>query len=171
MFGLGLIWIYLILTLFLVSVVYELYRSRDIVDEDVLELIPDKVFLHIVVPWEENSTLLGVQLLSSFHSILANQHRSKVFFSFEIGCSKDSISYYVVCDNSNKEFVKSQIYAQYPFAHIEEVADYIPSFSSIQLNSSNTPQISISEIELQKDFILPVKTYENIQNDTLLPIF
>ena len=170
MFGLGLIWLYLILALFLVSVVYELYRSRDIVDEDVLELIPDKVFLQVIVPWEENSTLLGVQLLSSLHSILANQHRSKVFFSFEIGCSKDSITYYVVCDNSNKEFIKSQIYAQYPFSHIEEVADYIPSFSSIQLNSSNTPKVSISEIELQKDFILPIKTFESIQNDTLLPI-
>ena len=46
-------------------------------------------------------------------------------FSFEIVVAKNLISFYVVAPKRARNFIEEQINAQYPYASIEEIPDYI----------------------------------------------
>ena len=63
-----------------------------------------------------------------------------------------------------KSLLEGQIYAQYPFAEIEEVKDYV-SPEIIKKSFAG------AEIVLQRSDIIPIKTYHEFESDSLAGVF
>ncbi len=90
------------------------------------------VVLSVRVAKENESGPVGMeQVLATIHSIVSNLNLSDRLkgkiqekISFEIANIGRSIRFYVHVPSKLKHLVEGQIYAQYPFVEIEEVADY-----------------------------------------------
>ncbi len=84
--------------------------------------------------------------------------------SFEIVASGNQIHFYVWCPRHLKDFVESQIYAQYPTAHIKEgVTDYAESKAGERV-------VYGTELELTNHAVLPIKTFASFEVDPLAGI-
>lgn len=80
-------------------------------------------------------------------------------FSFEMVAEKSLISFYISCPHATREFVESQIQAQYPHASIEESEDYnIFKPDSVILTSHLT---------FKRPSYLPIKTYKKMESDPM----
>ena len=129
-----------------------------------LENIKDPTVLRIAVPKNNDKTpLSGEQLFTSIHGILDDKKISKNHFSLEIVSSKEGISFYVVIPKEYKDFVKGQVYAQYPSAEIIETDDYTKKFHEYKYFFS-------SEISFGKEYIFPIRTFPNFDVDPLSSI-
>src|SRR3989338_3725168 len=81
----------------------------------------NKVLLLIRIPQEiEKRVLAFEQLLVNIHEIL--HHHT---FTFEMTSYNQHIYFFTCIERNLKELIEGQIYAQYPFCEIEEVADYV----------------------------------------------
>lgn len=171
MFGLAPLWIFAILILFVLSVLYEFYRTRDVKPDDVAEVFEDKIILQVKVPKQnEHTASFAEQMFTAIHDLTGSHDRSDAFLSFEVFASSEGIFFYVVCDKERKQFVEGQIYAQYPDVEIAQVHDYVEDMEAIKLNSTTGQKVLTYQIELQKDFIFPIKIYENFDTDPLAGI-
>jgi hypothetical protein len=131
----------------------------------------DNILLLIEVPKDnEKKELSAEQMFASLHGIL--RPRSELqkegslqeHVSFEIVSRLNSIQFYVWTPRHLKDFVESQIYAQYPTVQIKEgPADY-----------SQTPVgnrvIYGTELGLTKDTVMPIKTFASFEVDPLAGI-
>src|SRR3989338_5274262 len=85
----------------------------------------ENIVLQIRVPREnEKDALAAEQMFSSLHGLLRITPEKQEHISFEIAASSRGISFYAVCPRHLKDFVESQVYAQYPNAELTEVPDY-----------------------------------------------
>ncbi len=136
-------------------------------DVEVLEEVRNPLVMQILVPRENDKTPLAAeQMFASIHGILGDSVKSLDMVSFEITSSGNSgIKFYAVVPQHLGKFVEGQIYAQYPNADIKYVDDYVAK-------KENDMQLFVTtgEIEYEKDFIFPIKTFRNFEVDPLAAI-
>jgi hypothetical protein len=134
---------------------------------EVLDEVRNPLVLQILVPRENDKTPLAAeQMFASIHGILGDEVKSLDMISFEISSSgNDGIKFYAVVPGHLAKFVEGQIYAQYPNADIRYVSDYT------QNRDLDTKLfVTTGEVELEKDFIFPIKTFRNFEVDPLAAI-
>ena len=126
--------------------------------------ISSGVLLSISLPREnEKLPVAAEQMFASLHGLLTFSPEIQEHLSLEIASSVDGIRFYVFTPRKYKNFVQSQIYAQYPDAEIHEAIDYTKSIPSGSFVSS-------VEVDLSRDFILPIKTFRDFEVDPLSAI-
>ncbi len=156
----------LLLSLLFLAFIALIRRSRG-TEIEVFDEVRNPLVMQILVPRENDKTPLAAeQMFASIHGILGDNVRSLDLVSFEIVSSgNDGIKFYAVVPKNIAKFVEGQIYAQYPNADIKYVPDYTPlKEKSMQLF------VTTGEIELEKDFIFPIKTFRNFEVDPLAAI-
>ena len=72
------------------------------------------------------------------------------------------VTFYLTVPDFMREFIEQQLHAQYPNAAVEEVPDY-NMFSP-------TGTIVGGYLKLKREHVLPIKTYKQLESDTLNPI-
>jgi hypothetical protein len=134
---------------------------------EILEEVRNPLVMQILVPRENDRTPLAAeQMFASIHGILGDAIKSFDLISFEISSTgDDGIKFYVVIPQHLAKFVEGQIYAQYPNADIRYVADYCE-----KKNPDMKLFVTTGEVELEKDFIFPIKTFRNFEVDPLAAI-
>ncbi|MEX0621533.1 MAG: type IV secretion system DNA-binding domain-containing protein [Candidatus Woykebacteria bacterium] len=126
--------------------------------------ISNGVLLSISLPREnEKLPTAAEQMFASLHGILDFTPGIQEHLSLEMASSLDGIKFYVFAPTAFKNFVESQIYAQYPDAEIREAVDYAKSIPAGSFVSS-------TEIVLDKEFIFPIKTFRDFEVDPLAAI-
>lgn len=131
----------------------------------------DNLLLLIEVPKDnEKKELSAEQMFASLHGILrpktelVKEGSLQEHISFEIVARQNSIQFYVWTPRHLKDFVESQIYAQYPTVQIKEgPADY----SAAQVGSR---VIYGTELGLTKPGVMPIKTFASFEVDPLAGI-
>ncbi len=128
----------------------------------------EHTMLQIIVPKDnEKKELSAEQLFASLHGILkssSDDHSLQEHVSFEIVSHDHLIYFYVWCPKHLKDYIESQVYAQYPSVQITEMdSDY--SYKDLQ---GRTPYTS--EVVLSKDEIFPIKTFATFEVDPLAGI-
>lgn len=118
------------------------------------------VLLAIEVPKENDKTPLAAEtLFSSLHGIGLDH------LSFEIEAREKSIRFYVWMPTHLKEYVESQLYAQYPNINIMEIKDY----SHPNQVPSDLAMVA-TELSFSKKDFYPIKTFQDFTVDPLAAI-
>lgn len=126
--------------------------------------ITSGVLLSISLPREnEKLPTAAEQMFASLHGIIDFTPDIQEHLSLEMASSSEGIRFYVYTPAAFKNFVQSQIYAQYPDAEIREAIDYAKSIPAGSF-------VSATEISLSKEFILPIKTFRDFEVDPLSAI-
>lgn len=150
------------------------YGKRPNEKVEVFEEVRNATVLQVLVPRENDKTPLAAeQMFASIHGILRDSKKSLDMISFEVSSSgKGGIRFYVVTPNHLRKFIEGQIYAQYPNAEILEVADYTREPLPDKLLSGEPYKafVTTGEIELEKDYIFPIKTFRSFDVDPLAAI-
>ena len=150
---------------FLVFVLVWGGKKKD--DEDVFEDVRNPFVMQILVPREnEKASLAAEQMFASIHGILEDYIKCPDVVSFEVvSTEEDGICFYVVVPQHLSRFLEGQIYAQYPNADIKYVKDY-----TIEDSSNSEVYVTTGEIEMEKDYIFPIKTFRSFEVDPLAAI-
>ncbi len=129
----------------------------------------DFSLLHIVIPKDnEKKELSAEQMFASLHGILQptseleKERRIQDHISFEIVARDQVIHFYVWTPTNLKDFVSSQIYAQYPSVQISEMKHDYTSQEGLDPN-----HVYSTEITLMKDEIFPIRTFQTFEVDPL----
>lgn len=157
----------LILALAFVLFLFVFVNNKGEQKIEILEEVRNPLVMQILVPRENDRTPLAAeQMFASIHGILGDSIKSFDIVSFEIASSgEDGIKFFVVIPQHLAKFVEGQIYAQYPNADIRYVPDYTQ-----KKNSDMKLFVTTGEVELEKDFIFPIKTFRNFEVDPLAAI-
>jgi hypothetical protein len=136
-------------------------------ESNVFEDIRSPLVMQILVPKEnDKSALAAEQMFASIHGILGDELKGEDVVSFEIISSEeDGIRFYAVTPKHLSKFIEGQIYAQYPNADISYVEDYC-----VKDTSGDDTFVTCGEIEMEKGFIFPIKTFRNFEVDPLAAI-
>jgi len=163
------IWILLALLVFsLLFLGFILFWGGKDQDDTVLyEEVRSPFVMQILVPREnEKAALAAEQMFASIHGILENFSKCPDVVSFEIASTEEGgICFYVVAPQHLSRFIEGQIYAQYPNADIQYVKDYTKEEASTEETF-----ITTGEIEMEKDYIFPIKTFRSFEVDPLAAI-
>jgi hypothetical protein len=163
------IWILLALLVFsLFFLGFVLFWGGKDQDDTVLyEEVRNPFVMQILVPREnEKAALAAEQMFASIHGILENFSKCPDLVSFEIASTEeDGICFYVVAPQHLSRFIEGQIYAQYPNADIQYVKDYTKEEAPTEETFVTT-----GEIEMEKDYIFPIKTFRSFEVDPLAAI-
>ncbi len=169
----GLLFISFIAAIGFVLVLIFMGRNKDEVVE-VFEEVRSPVIMQVLVPRENDKTPLAAeQMFASIHGILRDAKKSLDLISFEIVSSgNNGIRFYVVSPKHIAKFVEGQIYAQYPNADISFIQDYAlePIPATYANGEKYQAYVTTGEIELDKDFIFPIKTFRSFEVDPLAAI-
>lgn len=126
----------------------------------------ENIVLQIRVPKEnEKDALAAEQMFSSLHGLLRLTPEFQEHVSFEITASVRGINFYAVCPKVLRDFVESQIYAQYPNAELTQVEDYTtlaPDLTDAHLEKSF--------VVLTKKSYFPIRTFKEFEVDPLSAI-
>jgi len=157
----------LILALAFVFFLFVFVNNKGEQKIDILDEVRNPLVMQILVPRENDRTPLAAeQMFASIHGILGDFVKSFDIISFEIASSgDDGIKFYVVIPQHLAKFVEGQIYAQYPNADIRYVPDYTK-----RKNNDMKLFVTTGEVEFEKDFIFPIKTFRNFEVDPLAAI-
>lgn len=156
----------ILISLFFLAFIFLMRRSNR-GEVEVFEEVRTPLVMQILVPRENDRTPLAAeQMFASIHGILRDSIKSADLVSFEVVSSGNGgIKFYAVVPKNLAKFVEGQIYAQYPTADIRYVSDYTDEkVEGTQLF------VTTGEIELEKDFIFPIKTFRNFEVDPLAAI-
>ena len=150
--------------LFVVLILF--FSNRNKVDEQYYEEVRNPFVMQILVPREnEKASLAAEQMFASIHGILEDYKKCPDVVSFEIVSSEEhGIKFYVVAPEHLSRFIEGQIYAQYPNADIKYVKDYA------QDTEKEGYFVTTGEIEMEKDYIFPIKTFMSFEVDPLAAI-
>lgn len=119
-----------------------------------------KVLLLIRIPQEiEKRVLAFEQLLVNIHEILHHH-----LFTLEMTSYNQHIYFFTCIERTLKELIEGQIYAQYPFAEMEEVNDY--THTDVLKRG-----FAATELQLLRSDIIPIKTFKEFEGDSLAGIF
>lgn len=125
----------------------------------------EHTLLQIIVPKDNDKKELSAeQLFASLHGILRPSGEMAYIqdhISFEIVSHDHLIYFYVWTPKHLKDYVESQVYAQYPTVQITEVDE---DYSKKNL-LGNKPYTT--EIVLSKDEIFPIRTFATFEVDPL----
>lgn len=125
------------------------------------------VVLQIRVPKEnEKDALAAEQMFASLHGLLQLNPETQEHISFEITASVAGINFYATAPANLKDFLESQIYAQYPNAEITEIKDY-----TLDLPEDMTAySIRQSLLVLARESFFPIRTFKEFEVDPLSAI-
>ncbi len=117
-----------------------------------------------------NEALSQAQVMYSIiSSTLTKGFNAKVYgqrhISFEVIASDGLIKYYAVVPAVITETVKQAVISAYPTARLEEIEQ-----DSIFAKDVTTEQIAGGEMNLKKEFVYPISTYEDSKRDASLAI-
>ena len=109
------------------------------------------------------------QMFSSFASLHQKDLKNKLMkdqeqISFEIVAQNGLISFYAACPKMVEEMVEKQIHSSYPTANIEKVRGH--NIFDVGTHAF----FAAATIRTIKKFVLPIKTYLNLENDSLTSI-
>ncbi|MBW6441858.1 type IV secretion system DNA-binding domain-containing protein, partial [Patescibacteria group bacterium] len=108
------------------------------------------------------SSLSAENMFSALHGLLKDEPDMQEQVSFEMVSSGDrGIRFYVTTPTNVLKFVESQIYAQYPTAHINVVSDYTPAINSAHTN------YAVSHLKFSKSHYYPVKSFRDFETDPI----
>lgn len=131
----------------------------------------DSILLLIEVPKDnEKKELSAEQMFASLHGILRPASELKKegaiqeHVSFEIVARHNLIQFYVWTPKHLKDFVESQIYAQYPTVSIKEGPE---DYSQTDVAGRT---IYGTELGMTKDTVMPIKTFASFEVDPLAGI-
>jgi hypothetical protein len=125
----------------------------------------NNVLITIQVPrLNEKTPLAAEQMFASIHGIFQANAEFQEHISFEIMAKGNSIRFYVYLPEHLKDYVESQIYAQYPSVEIKEVEDYT---RDVDLDSDHMVGV---ELRMTKEDVYPIKTFLNFTVDPLAGI-
>ena len=131
----------------------------------------ESILLKIEVPKDnEKKELSAEQMFAALHGILRPKSELRKegslqeHISFEIVASAKTIQFYVWTPKHLKDFVESQIYAQYPSVQIREGAD---DYTEVGEGSGVTYG---TELHLIKSEVIPIRTFASFEVDPLAGI-
>lgn len=111
------------------------------------------------------SSLSAENMFSALHGLLKDDPCVQERVSFEMVASGErGIKFYVTAPSNVLNFVESQIYAQYPTAHIDVVSDYTPA-----INTSHS-DYKVSSITFSKPDFYPIKSFRDFETDPISSI-
>ena len=160
-----------------IAVFFYYYKRHRYHSKHVVPRVKDWVFLEILMPKEgsedkdqqrpkseeEKKALIAVaeQLFTTLSESGHNKGwlLGKDYYSFEIACTEKKISFYINCPRHLQQLVEKQVQAQYPHAFVEEVKGYNP------FQKGGT--IEVQELELNKQYVYPYRTYKTMESDPL----
>ena len=130
------------------------------------EPIEDGVLLSISVPKQNEQGPLAAEMMFSALHGLANEAEAgeAAHLSFEIVAKTNGIRFYTFVPRKYRNFVESQIYAQYPAAEIREVADYA---TEVDVRPEN---LACAEVIFEREYYYPIKTFPDFEVDPLAAI-
>lgn len=124
------------------------------------------VLLVLTVPRNNEKTPIAAeQMFAAMHGIFRANSAEQPGISFEMVAKKQSIKFYVYLPSELKNFVISQIYAQYPNIEILEV---LPEDDYASLDEGQV--LACTELALKKPTTYPIKTFQNFDVDPLSAI-
>ena len=125
------------------------------------EQTPIKDFRDLISPMEQ----LFASLTSVIHnkSIIQWLFNTPMHISFELISEHGAISLYILCPKKIQQMVERQIYSYFPSAEILLTAPP-------KVFEKDSPAISGVVFEQAKNFVLPIKTYRNLEADPLSSI-
>lgn len=124
----------------------------------------ENVILQIRVPKaNEKGALAAEQMFSSLHGLLKMTPETQEHIGFEICGSVDGIHFYAFTPAHLKDFVESQVYAQYPNAEIRQIEDYLPG-------AVGSGFVKAAYLVLAKEYFLPIRTFRDFEVDPLAAI-
>ncbi len=159
------------------AVFFYYYKRHVYHTKHVIPRIKDWVFLEIQMPKEgspdkdeqrpknEEEKKQMIAVAEQLFTTLSESGHSKGwllgkdYYSFEIACTDKKISFYVNCPKHLQELVEKQIQAQYPHAFVEQVKGYNPF--------QKEAQIEVEELQLNKQYVYPIRTYKTSESDPL----
>jgi hypothetical protein len=157
---------WVLIALYLIWQIYQNKRRTNFV------INSDHILLQIIVPKNnEKKELSAEQMFAALHGILRpatelmKKGSMQEHISFEIASETNLINFYVWVPTYLKDYVESQIYAQYPTVQIVELDQ---DYSKKDLAGSDKA-FGIN-IGLTKDDIFPIKTFVNFEVDPLAGI-
>ncbi len=116
-----------------------------------------KTFLIKIPPDNQKKEKVFEQLLDIFHEGLEHH-----WLSLEIFAHQQHISFGFTCEDGISDLIRGQIYSMYPDSEIIESEDFI-SYST----SAENPQFVSMEFKLEKNDLIPFKTFEEFHGDSL----
>jgi len=172
-----------ILVVFILVLIFELIASHRR-KREVQRVLSTRVFM-VSVPQEqtirhENESqtpkdfkqIISVaeQMFASFASLYSANISNRLMrdqeqISFEIVSFGGTISFYVACPKMFEEMVEKQIHAYYQTANIIKVKNH-----NIFALQGGRGEFAAAELELKRNFVLPIKTYLNLESDSLVAI-
>jgi hypothetical protein len=123
---------------------------------------PPKDYRQVISVAEQMFAAIGSIYSGAISNKILNEQQQ---VSFEIVASEGLISFYVACPKMLEEMIEKQIHAYYPNAHIEPVKNH-----NIFKTTNTNSQVASAELELNKRFILPIRTYLNLESESLSAI-
>jgi hypothetical protein len=127
--------------------------------------------LQIIVPKNnEKKELSAEQLFASLHGILrpsAETDSGEVIqehISFEIASEENVINFYIWVPSHLKDYVESQVYAQYPTVQIQDITH---DYAQKDLQGR---EVHTAEVVLDKSDVFPIKTFPSFEVDPLAGI-
>ncbi len=114
------------------------------------------VVLHIKISQENAKGPVAME--SVFNGLGELFRKKKAVLSFEIVIRSQFLYFFVVCDRNDVDFVRGQLFSQYPNIELEEVSDYSGAFSTSSV---------VATVKLDRPDAYPLKTYKDLENDFL----
>lgn len=169
-----------IIAIVLIWLIYSLFSTNK-KEYDVARILNTRVFL-VTIPKEgparqENANeppqdfrqIISVaeQMFASFASWHSGNLKNKLLknqeqISFEIIAQDGLIKFYVACPKMFEEMVEKQINAYYPAAHLEKIKN--PNIFQLP---SGQGQFASAMLKQGQKFVLPLKTYTQLESDPL----
>jgi len=123
----------------------------------------ERTLVSISVPKNNDRTPLAAeQLFAALHGIFRSDAATQPQVSFEVISKGKLITFYVMMPTALKDFVLSQVYAQYPNVDVRELAED-EDYAVVD----ESKQIAATELGLKKPTVYPIKTFQNFEVDPI----
>jgi len=159
--------------LFVVMIMFALWREY--VEEIQGQFVRNTewVFLHILVPKENKASTLAVEnIFAQMHAL----HRSltwnerfmegkfQLWYSLEIISLGGKVSFVLRVPKRSQHLVESAFFSQYPSAEIHEISDYMDNFKLNVYDNNNEYDFFGTEWKMSQDSVIPMKTYLDFEH-------
>ncbi|HUD21024.1 MAG TPA: type IV secretion system DNA-binding domain-containing protein [Candidatus Saccharimonadales bacterium] len=122
-----------------------------------------RTLLSVQVPKNNDRTPIAAeQMFAALHGIFRSGSDIQSSVSFEIVAKNQQINFYIYTPTELKDFVLSQVYAQYPNVEMTEVPldqDYA--------DPTDSQHLAMTELTMKKPTAYPIKTFQNFEVDPL----
>ncbi len=161
-------WVY-----FILGAVYILFKTYLLEIQHQYVHSNDFTFYKIRVPKDNLTSTLAVEtIFSQLHSLQVNKTFAEKFveghiqlwYSLEIVSLGGQISFIVRVPDKIKTNFEAAIYAHYPQAELQEVADYLENVVYEPTDPNCPIEIFGTEWKLVSDDVIPIKTYKDFEH-------